>query len=77
MAALPRLTSSWWCPPRASTPGVDFVSRWCGPRADVPEDPVTGSAHCELVPYWAEELGKTRLTARQLLVRGGELECEL
>lgn len=62
---------------RASTPGVDFVSRWFGPRVGVPEDPVTGSAHTELVPYWAEELGKTRLTARQLSARGGELECEL
>jgi predicted PhzF superfamily epimerase YddE/YHI9 len=43
----------------------------------VPEDPVTGSAHCVLTPYWAARLGKTRLHARQLSARGGELWCEL
>ena len=56
---------------------VDFVSRFFAPRAGVPEDPVTGSAHCTLVPYWAERLHKSKLTARQLSARGGELECEL
>ena len=63
----------------ASAPGsaVDFVSRFFAPRAGVPEDPVTGSAHCTLVPYWAARLGKQRLTARQLSRRVGELECEL
>lgn len=63
----------------ASAPGteVDFVSRFFGPRAGVPEDPVTGSAHCTLVPYWAARLAKQRLTARQLSRRGGELDCEL
>jgi len=55
---------------------VDFVSRFFAPRAGVPEDPVTGSAHCSLVPYWARRLGKTRLTARQVSARGGELRCE-
>lgn len=55
---------------------VDFVSRFFAPRAGVPEDPVTGSAHCSLVPYWAKRLGKTRLTARQVSARGGELRCE-
>jgi len=62
-----------------SAPGntVDFVSRFFAPRAGIPEDPVTGSAHCTLVPYWAARLGKTRLTARQLSLRGGELDCEL
>jgi predicted PhzF superfamily epimerase YddE/YHI9 len=56
---------------------VDFVSRYFAPRVGIPEDPVTGSAHCTLVPYWANRLGKTRLTARQLSARGGELSCEI
>jgi predicted PhzF superfamily epimerase YddE/YHI9 len=62
-----------------SAPGdrVDFVSRFFAPRAGVPEDPVTGSAHCTLVPYWAARFGKPRLSARQLSARCGELECEL
>lgn len=62
-----------------SAPGtdVDFVSRFFAPRAGIPEDPVTGSAHCTLVPYWAARLKKTGLTARQLSSRGGELECRL
>ena len=55
---------------------VDFVSRFFAPAEGVPEDPVTGSAHCTLVPYWARRLGKARLTARQISSRGGELECE-
>lgn len=56
---------------------VDFVSRFFTPRAGIPEDPVTGSAHCTLIPYWAARLGKTELTARQLSRRGGELYCRL
>jgi len=56
---------------------VDFVSRFFAPRAGVPEDPVTGSAHCTLVPYWAGRLGKQVLIARQLSARGGELTCEM
>lgn len=55
---------------------VDFVSRFFAPRAGVPEDPVTGSAHCSLIPYWSKRLGKTRLTARQVSARVGELRCE-
>ena len=55
---------------------VDFVSRFFAPSSGVPEDPVTGSAHCTLVPYWAQRLGKTRLHARQVSRRGGELYCE-
>ena len=54
----------------------DFVSRFFAPGAGVAEDPVTGSAHCTLVPYWSKRLGKTKLTARQLSARGGELSCE-
>jgi predicted PhzF superfamily epimerase YddE/YHI9 len=56
---------------------VDFVSRYFAPSKGVNEDPVTGSAHCTLTPYWAERLGKTRLRARQLSKRGGDLTCEL
>lgn len=56
---------------------VDFVSRFFAPRFGIPEDPVTGSAHCELAPYWANRLGKNVLTARQVSRRGGDLACEL
>lgn len=56
---------------------VDFVSRFFAPARGVPEDPVTGSAHCTLTPYWSRRLGKTKLRARQLSRRGGELACEL
>lgn len=56
---------------------VDFVSRMFAPKVGIPEDPVTGAAHCLLTTYWAERTGKTRFTARQLSSRGGELECEL
>jgi PhzF family phenazine biosynthesis protein len=54
----------------------DFVSRYFAPRVGVPEDPVTGSVHCALIPYWSKRLGKTKLHARQLSPRGGELFCE-
>lgn len=54
----------------------DFVSRFFAPNAGIPEDPVTGSAHCTLIPYWAERLGKDKLIAHQLSKRGGELFCE-
>ena len=57
--------------------GVDFVSRFFAPAQGVPEDPVTGSAHCTLVPYWAKRLGKMQLEARQLSRRGGALYCAL
>src|SRR3990170_2466198 len=56
---------------------VDFVSRFFGPKWGIPEDPVTGSAHCTLTTYWATRLGKSRFIARQLSRRGGELHCEL
>lgn len=55
---------------------VDFVSRFFAPKAGIPEDPVTGSAHCTLVPYWSARLGKKKLHARQVSTRGGELFCE-
>jgi PhzF family phenazine biosynthesis protein len=53
----------------------DFVSRFFAPQSGVPEDPVTGSAHCTLIPYWSARLKKTRLHARQVSARGGELWC--
>lgn len=54
----------------------DFVSRFFAPNAGIPEDPVTGSAHCTLIPYWADRLKKNHLHAFQLSKRGGELFCE-
>jgi len=62
----------------ATAPGedCDFVSRFFAPKHGVPEDPVTGSAHCTLIPYWAERLAKKKLHARQISARGGELFCE-
>lgn len=53
--------------------GIDFVSRCFTPAQGIPEDPVTGSSHCALIPYWAERLGKTRLRARQISARGGDI----
>jgi PhzF family phenazine biosynthesis protein len=61
----------------ASTPGVDFVSRFFAPGSGIDEDPVTGSAHCCLTPYWSERLGRKALAARQLSARGGELRLRL
>jgi len=57
--------------------GIDFVSRFFAPAQGVPEDPVTGSSHCTLVPYWAHRVDKTKLEARQLSRRGGALSCAL
>jgi PhzF family phenazine biosynthesis protein len=62
---------------RAETPGCDFVSRFFAPGAGVDEDPVTGSAHCCLTPYWSRVLGKTEFVARQLSARGGLLRLRL
>ena len=62
-----------------TAPGTDcdFVSRYFAPSYGIPEDPVTGSTHCSLTPYWAERLGKTSLHARQVSERRGELWCEV
>ncbi|MEO0388219.1 MAG: PhzF family phenazine biosynthesis protein, partial [Pseudomonadota bacterium] len=58
--------------------GLDFVSRWFGSDdVGIDEDPVTGSAHCQLVPYWASRLGKSALSAKQVSARQGYLDCEL
>ena len=59
------------------TPGIDFVSRFFAPQSGIPEDPVTGSAHCVLAVYWADRLGKSTFIANQLSPRGGELGVEL
>jgi PhzF family phenazine biosynthesis protein len=56
---------------------ADFVSRFFAPEVGIFEDPVTGSAHCNLIPFWAERLGKSELFARQVSARGGELFCAL
>ncbi len=63
----------------ATAPGDqhDFISRCFFPSFGIPEDPVTGSAHCQLTPYWAGQLGKTALRARQISLRGGEVGCTL
>jgi len=56
---------------------VDFVSRFFGPRVGINEDPVTGSSHCTLIPYWSKRLRKEKLHALQVSKRGGELFCEM
>ena len=62
---------------RAIDPGFDFVSRFFAPAVGVNEDPVTGSAHCCLTPYWADKLGKTKMTAYQASARGGIVRVQL
>lgn len=77
LAALARLDRRGVCITAVGRNGVDFVSRFFAPKYGIPEDPVTGSAHCMLASYWAERLGKTRLQARQVSARSGEVGCEL
>jgi len=76
MAALASLDREAVC---ITAPGQnhDFVSRMFAPRLGIPEDPVTGAAHCMLTPYWAERLGKDELRARQVSSRGGDVGCRL
>ncbi len=62
---------------RAATDGADFVSRFFAPRAGVNEDPVTGSAHCALAPYWGEKLGRTAMVGRQVSSRGGVVKVRV
>src|SRR5213080_3546982 len=62
---------------RAATPGFDFVSRFFAPQSGVPEDPVTGSAHCALAPYWCERLHRAELTGYQASPRGGVVRVRL
>ena len=63
----------------ATAPGQDrdYVCRFFVPQAGIPEDPATGMAQCSLMPYWAERLGRTKLTGRQISARVGEFRCEL
>ncbi|MCC7015188.1 MAG: PhzF family phenazine biosynthesis protein [Planctomycetes bacterium] len=76
-AARPDLTSIDELSITARGDDCDFVSRFFAPALGVPEDPVTGSAHCSLAPYWAGALGKSHLSARQVSRRGGQLACEV
>lgn len=76
MAALAKPTSHGVIATAAGD-NCDFVSRFFAPAIGIDEDPVTGAAHCVLTPYWAGQLGKSRLQARQVSARGGELDCEL
>jgi predicted PhzF superfamily epimerase YddE/YHI9 len=61
----------------AGNDGYDFVSRYFAPAKGIPEDPVTGAAHCMLAPYWAKKLGKTEFRAFQASRRGGEVICRI
>jgi PhzF family phenazine biosynthesis protein len=77
MAAIARLDRPGVCVTAPGDNGYDFVSRYFVPAKGVPEDPVTGSTHCMLTPYWANRLGKTELRAFQASRRGGEIACRL
>ena len=77
VAAVARLDRSGLIVTAAGEDPYDFVSRYFAPAKGIPEDPVTGGAHCMLVPYWAERLGKLALRAFQASRRGGELTCQL
>jgi len=77
MAALATLDLPAVIVTAAGRSGYDFVSRFFAPANGVPEDPVSGVAHCCLTPYWAKRLGQTSMKAKQLSPRGGVLKCEL
>jgi PhzF family phenazine biosynthesis protein len=77
MAAVSRIDRSGVIVTAAGDGPYDFVSRYFAPAKGVPEDPVTGSAHCMLAPYWARKLGKTEFRAFQASRRGGEIICRL
>jgi predicted PhzF superfamily epimerase YddE/YHI9 len=77
MAAIARLDRPGVCVTAPGDKGYDFVSRYFVPAKGVPEDPVTGSTHCMLTPYWANRLGETELRAFQASRRGGEIACRL
>jgi predicted PhzF superfamily epimerase YddE/YHI9 len=77
IAALDAYAVSVSAPGTGADADVDFVSRFFAPRAGIAEDPVTGSVHCSLIPYWAGRLGRTSLKARQVSARGGALTCTL
>jgi predicted PhzF superfamily epimerase YddE/YHI9 len=73
MAALAKTDRFAVCVTAPGDDGHDFVSRFFAPAQGIAEDPVTGSAHCTLAPYWAKRLGKSQLKAHQASARGGEL----
>jgi PhzF family phenazine biosynthesis protein len=77
MAALARLDRPGVIVTARGDEGYDFVSRYFAPAKGIPEDPVTGAAHCMLAPYWAKRLGKTAFRAFQASRRGGEVVCRL
>lgn len=77
MAAIARMDRGGVIVTAASDSPYDFVSRYFAPAKGVPEDPVTGSAHCMLAPYWARKLGKAQFRAFQASRRGGEIICRL
>src|SRR5215467_5800767 len=77
MAALARLERSGVIVTAEGDRDYDFVSRYFAPAKGIPEDPVTGGAHCMLTPYWATRLARTAFRARQLSRRGGEILCRL
>jgi PhzF family phenazine biosynthesis protein len=77
MAAVARIDRSGIIVTAAGDGPYDFISRYFAPAKGVPEDPVTGSAHCTLAPYWARKLGKTEFRAFQASQRGGEVICRL
>ena len=77
MAAVGRIDRSGVIVTAAGDASHDFISRYFAPAKGIPEDPVTGSAHCMLAPYWARRLGKTELRAYQASQRGGEVICRL
>jgi PhzF family phenazine biosynthesis protein len=77
LAAIARLDRTGVVVTAAGDGGYDFVSRYFAPAKGVPEDPVTGGAHCGLAPYWAKRLGKTEFRAFQASQRGGEIICRL
>lgn len=77
MAALARLDRSGVIVTAPGDGSYDFVSRYFAPAKGIPEDPVTGAAHCMLTPFWAKQLGKTSFRAYQASRRGGEITCRL
>lgn len=78
LGALARLGGRGWIVTSVGDrPGIDFVSRFFAPAVGVGEDPVTGSAHCVLAPYWAERLGRTTMVAEQVSARGGIVRTRL
>jgi len=77
MALISRLDRSGLIVTAAASNAYDFVSRYFAPAKGIPEDPITGGAHCMLAPYWAKQLGKTEFRAFQASARGGEVLCRL